>query len=106
MILSQEVAPLGLWLGKVPLALLRTMELGQQSGSLRSWEAMVVQVRGEGVLRKGGGSECGVMWMDGSEVFRKDEPQNLAKGGSGECRSWESRMRSQVLASRSGEGAI
>lgn len=30
-------------------------------------------MRGEGVLRKGGGSECGVMWMDGFEVFRKDE---------------------------------
>lgn len=43
-----------------------------------------VQRVDERVLRKSGGSEHGVTWMDGSKVFRKVDSQDLVNGGSGD----------------------
>lgn len=43
----------------------------------------MVQVGGQGALRKRGGSEHGVTWTNGSNVFRKDSSQDPVKGNEG-----------------------
>lgn len=63
----------------------------------------MVHVGGEGVLRKAGGREHAVMWMDGSKVF-----QNTPPGGKGWVRGGEGGTQEIVSgpSSRTGEGAI
>lgn len=94
LVFSPEVASSGLWLGKVPLALLGTLRPELLNGPQRSWRSFLPStwdVRAH--VRKGRGSEPPVMWVDGSKVFQKADPQDLAEGGSREgdprCRTGE-----------------
>lgn len=63
----------------------------------------MVQVGGQGALGKRGGSEHGVTWTKGSNVFRKDSSQDPMKGNEGREGGQDA---VQMLVSRTGEGAI